>query len=260
MNLDSNQQLDFRRLLQSELVKRTKNNPRYSLRAFARHLEVQSGFLSNLLNGKRSLTSATIRRFGKKLGLSSQQISIYEEKNNASREHSISYQQISLDYFTMISDWYHFAILELMTVKGFQSNVLWISRKLGISAAEAQLAIDRLMRLGYIQINKKGNWSPSEGHTTTLGTKDTTEALRKMQKQILEKAITALQTVSPSLRDQSGMTMAISMSRLPQAKEKIKKFRRELCQYLEGGKTKEAVYQLSVSLYPLSQENEDFIK
>jgi len=260
MNLESNPQLDFRALLQSELLKRTKNNPRYSLRAFARQLEVQSGFLSNLLNGKRRLTSSTIHRFGKKLGLTTQQIYLYEEKNNSNFESSTNYQQISLDYFTMISDWYHFAILELITIKGFQNNALWISRKLGIPAAEAQLAIDRLIRLGYIQINKKGQWTPSEGHTTTLGTKDTAEALQKMQKQILEKAISALQTVSPTHRDQSGMTMAISMSRLPQAKEKIKKFRRELCQYLEGGKTKEAVYQLSISLYPLSQENEDLTK
>lgn len=247
---------EFRHFLQQELLRRSKANPRYSLRAFARTLGVQSGFLSNLLSGKRRITVTTIRRFGAKLKLNADQVEAFEYEKNLDADQSIQFSTISVDCFAIISDWYHFAILELMSVKGFQSNAHWVAKKLGLSLAETQTAVDRLIRLGYIKISKNGKWSAKDTGTTTLGTKDTDEALRKMQKQILEKAIAALENVSVSKRDQSGMTMAISSDRLPEAKLKIKKFRRELCTYLEGGKVKDSVYQLSLSLYPLTNEIE----
>jgi uncharacterized protein (TIGR02147 family) len=128
-----------------------------------------------------------------------------------------------------------------------------VSKVLGISLVEAQDAIDRLVRLDYIKIKPKGQWELREGHSTTLGTELTASALRKMQKQILEMAIKAVDDVPIQKRDQTAMTMAIDSSLIPQAKEKITKFRRELCAYLESGKKKDAVYQLSVSLYPVTQ-------
>lgn len=246
---------DFRSFLKSELVRRTKANPRFSLRAFAKMLDVQSGFLSKLLLGQRRITPATVRRFGHKLGLSMREIEMYESTCEDESPTELDFREIAYDHFQIISDWYHFAILELAAIEGFETDPRWISRVLAISPAEAMDAIDRLVRLNYISINKDTSWEITEGHTTTLGTVETHSALRQMQKQILEKAIAALENTPVERRDQSGMTMAIDSSRLPAAKEKVKKFRRELCDFLEGGTKKDSVYQLSISLYPLVDES-----
>ena len=261
MQIENQKAVDFRSLLQSELVRRTKANPRYSLRAFARVLGVQSGFLSKILLGQRRVTPASVRRFGLKLGLPLPEIEEFESQalsrsKGISRSLSMAgeadFRQITYDHFQMISDWYYFAILELAAVRSFVPNPRWVARKLGLTLTEAQDALDRLVRLGYIKIEADGNWKVLEGHTTTLGNEETAVALRRMQKQILEKAIMALEEIPVSKRDQSAMTMAINSSKLPEAKEKIKKFRRELCAFLEGDKDQDAVYQLSVSLYPLT--------
>ena len=61
---------DFRRLLQDELVRRTQKNPGYSLRAFARMLGIQSGFLSKRVLGQRRGTPATVMRIVAKGGRS----------------------------------------------------------------------------------------------------------------------------------------------------------------------------------------------
>ena len=61
--------MDFREHLQAELLKRTKMNPRYSQRAFARFLSIQPDYLSKLLIGRRPITAKTISRLGAKLGL-----------------------------------------------------------------------------------------------------------------------------------------------------------------------------------------------
>ena len=76
---DVNKNSDFRQFLEDELARRSQNYPRYSLRAFARHLEVDSSFLSKILNGKRTVTMRTIRMFGERLNLPGEQLQHFAE-------------------------------------------------------------------------------------------------------------------------------------------------------------------------------------
>src|SRR5690242_4562906 len=62
--------MEFRSLLQQELIERCRKNPSYSLRSFARALGVQAPTLSHLLRGKRPLTPKQIRKLGQALALS----------------------------------------------------------------------------------------------------------------------------------------------------------------------------------------------
>jgi ribosome-binding ATPase YchF (GTP1/OBG family) len=52
------------------------------------------------------------------------------------------------------------------------------------------------------------------------------------------------------------LTSAPLKEELTYGKEKIKKFRRELMQLLESGPAKDRVYQLSISLFPVSKKME----
>ncbi|MNJ92610.1 hypothetical protein D3C87_102830 [compost metagenome] len=76
---EHNKNSDFRQFLEDELARRSQNSPRYSLRAFARHLEVDSSFLSKILNGKRTVTMRTIRMFGERLNLQNEELQRFAE-------------------------------------------------------------------------------------------------------------------------------------------------------------------------------------
>ncbi|MEK2688884.1 DUF4423 domain-containing protein [Bdellovibrio sp. GT3] len=146
---------DFRQFLEEELARRSQNYPRYSLRAFARHLEVDSSFLSKILNGKRTVTMRTIRMFGERLNLPGEQLQQFAE---VSREKKMK-------------------------------------RKL-----------ERLLEK-----------MPSED------------------------------------REQSTITITVDETRLDEAKEKIKSFRKDLAQWLDAGVTQQGkTYQISVSMFPVS--------
>src|SRR5438105_2196819 len=60
---------DFRLYLQSELVRRCKSNPKYSLRAFAKFLGTDSSRLSKILKDVRPVGGKLIEQFGSRLGL-----------------------------------------------------------------------------------------------------------------------------------------------------------------------------------------------
>lgn len=244
----------FLPFLQQELVRRCQANPRYSLRAFAKFLDVDPSFLSKLFNGKRAATPEIIRTFSRRLDVGPDKESQFLQLIKAP-ETSVdkNYNQLALDYFRLIADWYHYAILELIQIDGFESSEKWISRSLGISTAEAKTAVERLIRLELIEAREDGVWVNKSGSNTTVGNEFTDVAFRKLQKSILEKAIVALEEIPFDLRDQTSMTLATDPSLMPEAKKRIKQFRRSLTAFLESAPKKKAVYHLGLSLYPISK-------
>lgn len=236
--------------LQGELIRRCKENPRYSMRAFARSLRMDFSTLSKILQGRRKLGVRAITRIGTKLGLSPIEVAALTSTPD-------EYSQVANDEFEVISDWYHFAILELMRVKGFRSDTKWIAACLGITPLQAQAAKERLERIGMIKVQKNGKWKDVSSPKTTVITPGMTSAAQQnLQRQILEKSIAALVEVPIAERDHTAVTFALDPAKLTAAKQLIKKFRRNLSKFLSRGSPCSEVYHLNVSLYPVTRIHE----
>jgi len=260
LNSEPKFQANFRLFLQDELIRRTKKNPRYSLRSFAKSIGCDVSSLAKILSGKRAIGRITIMRLSSRLGLSAQATEIFLSKHRETKKEppigiTADYATLAADTFHVVSDWYYYAILELIQTDDFRAESKWISRVLGITSSEANIAIERLLRLGMIEVDSKtGHWKEAgSGRLTTLGNRFTNHAFQNLQRQVLEKAILALDEVPIELRDQSSMTMAIDIDKLEAAREKIKTFRRELAAFLSRGQKQQEVYNLSISMYPVTQ-------
>src|SRR5688500_6790024 len=96
----------LRLYLQSELVRRCKENPRYSLRAFARSLQMDFSTLSKILQGHRKLGPKATSRLDQKLGLRPDEVrsllSPFSGNQSAEKD---AYLQLANDTFEIISDW-----------------------------------------------------------------------------------------------------------------------------------------------------------
>ena len=247
---------DFRSLLQEELIARCRRNSSYSLRSFAKSMGISHSALAEMMNGKRKITKNSIEKLGLTLGLSFDDIIQFQGISHIgiSAPQISNYQQITIDQFAVISDWYHFAILELIKIKDFPHTTADFSRALGISRSEANIALERLLRVGIIEQTKEGHYSEMNGgFATNISENLTSIGSRKLQKQILEQSIEALMNVSIEQRNHTSMTMAIDPKLIPEAISRIKKFRRELTEFLEASGDAKEVYQLSLSLFPITQ-------
>lgn len=240
--------------LTAELAQRCKRNPRYSLRAFAKILGLSPSGLSMLLSGQRSLKSTTAKKIAERLGFSPQ---LTEEfLNSCSKinkkmicDHS-RYQKISLETYEVIADWQHYAILSLTETKDFKPRLEWIAKRLGISRAETKLAVDRMVRLGILDI---GIWK-QVGGPIKVENEIASSATQRNQTQILEMAIESLKNDPFETRDMASMTLAIDPAHLPMAKEEMRKFRRYLSEKIESLGNQKEVYHLALQLYPVSKK------
>jgi len=252
---------DFRELLQDELISRCRKNPSYSLRAFAKSLNIGSSSLSKLLHKKRNLSKTMLMKLANRLELDPSSITSYEHNLrgskaglNGKKTIDADYREILSDSFQLISDWYPLAILELSRCKGFKTNPRWIAKRLGLTLNQVNIAVQRLQRLGLLEILDNDNWKPCPDGTTSIYNESSDVARRRHQRQILERAIHALDNFPVEKRDQTAMLMAVNSKRIKAAKQRIKKFRRSLCSFLENGGPRDEVYYLSVSLFPVTNE------
>jgi uncharacterized protein (TIGR02147 family) len=244
----------FRLWLQKQFTERCKKNPRYSLRAFAKTLDLDASSLSQILSGKRKLSKKGIQNICDKLSTSPKELQMFgliEKKNDETDE---DYLQLSIDTFSVISDWYHYAILELTYVSGFKADPKWISKKLSITVEESKSAVERLKRLGLL-LEENRSLIKSSKRLTNNGTINTSGAHKELQKQVISKALLAVDEVPQDEKDITSMTMAIDTKNLDKARLLIQKFRRDLCELLEDG-DQEQVYNLGIQLYPISTVQE----
>jgi uncharacterized protein (TIGR02147 family) len=244
-----------RHILQEELVKRCRTNPAYSLRAFARSLRINHAALSQIINGKRPVSKKMLQRLAEALSLRPQEIESLQAQKTATQ--SKKYLQLEADVFAVIADWYHFAILELMNVRGFRADALWIGRKLGVSTAEIKTALARLEKLKFIEIDRQGRLrSRVLDGTEQIHGRHSTTAKRLLQHQILRMSMIALNEISPEERSHSSVIMAIDSSKIESARAIITKFRKEMDEFLSDPKqtNRDAVYALHVGLFPVSKK------
>lgn len=259
---------DYRFILKRELEKRCAKNPRYSLRAFARDLGLSSARVSEILNEKSGLSREKAEELSAILGFNKEETDYFcnlvesvHGRSAIKRElasarlmkfKNVEYTSLEADHFKMISDWYHFAILELTEVQGFKSDAQWIARALGIQEIEAKLAIERLFRLGFLEMKRNRYIQTHEFMAIASATPS--ESLRHFHRQILKKAEAAIDLQSIDDRDLGAMIMAINAKDIDTLKVKIREFRKTLNQYAQQATTKNRVYCLATQFFELTEK------
>lgn len=246
----------FRHHLQRELARRCSDNRQYSLRALALDLDVDHATLSQLLRNKRRMTAETIRRLGGRLGLPPERLDAFvagERCSEANTPESSEIRSLATDAAHVVSDVLHFALLELVRLDCFQPDARWIARVLDVSVDEVQIALQRLIHLGLLEMESAERWIDRSGHAVANVDDLAEAAVERLYEQVRRLASRAVRAIPRGYRDQSSTTIAIRTARLPEAIERIGRFRREIVQLLEQDSERDDVYQLEIHFFPVTK-------
>lgn len=265
---------NYHQILKTELESRTRSNPRYSLRAFARDLGLSAPRLSRVLRGEQGLSLPAAKKIAERLGFAPGERERFcqlvlavdarskKKRKEASDRILLNFRKdpevllLETDSFLVISEWFHYAIVELTTTRGFKNDPKWIARRLGIHAIEAEGAVARLLRVGLLQ-EKSGKLVRSQALYGLPSQTLPSEAVRKFNRQILEKAIQAITLQSLEQRSLGTVTVAVDTKSLPRLFEELASFRRrfnKLAEELAQSTAMNAaeVYVLSLPFFRLS--------
>lgn len=237
--------------LENILAEKTKTNPQFSLRAFAKLVEVSPAVLSRVLSGKRKLTFNLAVRIADALVLGPLEREKLYSFYTAFEAPASNEKDTAIDCYNAMKEWYHYGITQLLLIDTFVDDPKWIARMLSISELEAKLAVDRLIRLKILGRDEEGALYKTNNHLATT-TEIASSGIRHFQKQILERAITSLESDDIREKDITSVTIAIDEDKILEAKAEIKKFRNKMSAFLSSG-NKGRVYNLGIHLIPLSR-------
>jgi uncharacterized protein (TIGR02147 family) len=253
-------------LLGHEYSRRRQRNSSYSMRAFARDLRLSPSRLSEVMSGKHGLSESSLdaiaerlttkpkeQRFLKDLVLS--EFSRNEKVRELARRRvedirrSEAYVQLREDQFRVISDWYHAAILELVTVRGFNSDSRWIAKRLGISHSTAEAALARLQKFGLIQHRPDGGWKARPEAMSAVSDVPS-RAIRKFHLQVLQMSADSLRDDDMDERESLSLILAVPRARLGELQEEMRKFVAEFWQKIADDE-KDDLYSFSLQFCPV---------
>lgn len=249
--------------IREEFSLKQRVNPRYSLRAFARDLDLHSSTLSSVLKGFRSLPVKNSQHVAAKLNLNSKERtlfleSIYRAKTKIDEikiDPEDNRFMIDENHFKVLSEWEHFAVETLLELTDFVPTIAGISQRLGITMNRAQVVVDNLLQYGLVKFDETG--SLVKVHAKIRTTEDVaSQALRIGHRETLDMGKTKLDEIDVELRDFSSVTVAMDLSRMPEVKAVIREFRQKMMALLENG-NKTDVCQLAIQFYPLTVQNSD---
>lgn len=263
----------YRNIISRELEARKRRRVGYSLRAFARDLKIPAPKLSQVLSGVCGISPKRAKNIATVIGLSTEEkdffISLVEAEHSRSpvdrkrAQEKIEklaeddgFASLSIERFKIISDWYHAALLELPKLQNFISSSKWIASRLGIDKKLVEAALERLVDFGLLEVDAKNSKLIRTNNYLATPSGIPSREIREHHSQILSKADQALDLVPISERDYSSMTMAIDATKIDEAREKLRNFRREFCKDIQQGEHKDRVYCLSIQFFPLDKKGD----
>ncbi len=240
--------------LLNKLTERCARNPSYSLRSFAKTLDISPALLSLLMNGKRPLTRKTALKFSKKLALSQiecdELLSVIDNSKQTLKGSKVE-KYLNIDEFHLIADWYHYAILCLADIIDQQADPGWISQRLGITKAEARLGLERLTRLNLIDI--KNNKILRKQRVVSSPRDVPSSAIRKHHYQNLRQAEEALETLTVDQRYFGSSTFCFDEQDLEKVKDAFRKFQDEISCIANKGKNKRRIFTMAMQMFPIDK-------
>lgn len=256
---------DYRTYLRELMAQKAKQNPRYSLRAMAKNLDLAPSFLSGVLKGKKNFSVETTLRLARRLRLNkteSQYFCLLTQKESAkdavARENfveqlnrfnpQLEVTDLSVDRFRVIADWFHFAIMSCLDLTDFEATPRHLSLALDIPQAEVELALERLLRLGMIERREDGTYRKSQRNPRVISASPD-GALRQFHAQTLQKAVESLTTQTPAEKIVGSETMAFDTDQLEQLNDLANEFFDRALALAKKSQRKNCVYHLGVQFF-----------
>jgi len=272
--------IDYRKFLTDFIEFKNKSSAKYSSSMFARKAGLgqnSRGYLKLVVEGKRNLSSATIRGFSDAIGLEGQ-ASLYFENlvlfNQSERPKDRDYyfqrlrasargqnsKQVELleAQYEYCSKWFVVAIRELVNLKDFKETPSWIAHKLKdkITSEEAVDALQVLLTLGLIERHPETKKLIQKDPIVKYSGKVFSDTVQNFHVQMMERAKESLKE-DFNTRATSGVTLSIPMSYLPKAIQMIDKFGDELNIALGISKDPaEVVLQVNFQVFTLTRISE----
>ncbi len=266
--------LDYRAFLKDMFNYRKEKNPNYSYRVFAGKAGFSSpNFLKLLITGQRNLSNEGVGKIARGFGLNKQerehfenlvfmnQASTHDEKDHyykkmMSANGYLKSHKIGKSSYLYCSKWYYPAIREIAVFGNRNASPEEIARLLnpGITAKEAEKALNILLELDLLRKDKDGLWEQVDKVVTT-GPEVNSLVIANYHKEMIKLGMESIERYSSDKRDVSGLTLSVKKDSIAEIKKRIIAFKKELLRMACDDEEPDQVMQINIQAFPLTKKD-----
>ncbi len=251
---------------------RRNKNPLFLQRSIMEKLGVAStGFLSNVLAGRKNLTPAQIRRTCELLGLGESealffdamvhygQAKVGEEKSEwfdrMTRLQTVRLRPLDSEKMSLFSRPEMVFLFEWLTFSEFDGDFEKLGQRFDppFSAKEVQSALKALQNMGLLVLDRKGVLRTCD-NAITSGQDVQSQDLVRFHQRTMALARRSLSKVTQKERDLSVLTLGLSEDGFIQVKNELANFRRRLVALALQETSPSRLFQLNFHVFPVTRE------
>lgn len=261
------QQEVYLQILQREFNKKKEKNPRYSLRIFARHLDIDHSTLSQIFSKKRGISENLAKKIVGNLTLTHHEKQKFltsvdtcfarAKKKKASAAEKLSqiakYSNsvvVHQDPLNTINHWRYVAVYELVSNKR-ATNINQLVDILKISFDLTTTIVRQLCDLKVLEDNN-GTLTSTASSIHTLNDIPSA-AIAKYHASIAEKAAHSVITQHVLEREFQNLVISFSKEQMEGAKQMIRDFMSEFSTKYYNENPSTEIYSLSVNFFSLER-------
>jgi uncharacterized protein (TIGR02147 family) len=255
-----------------ELANRAARNSSYSLRAFARDLDISAATLSNVIAGKQGVSRDMADKISERIclppshrklfvevaSLSSARSAAEKKKALAALDCLLHQTEAVLDIasFEIIQNPIHFTLLESLKIQNVGKTAEQLASFLGLKTADCEECLQRLICVGLIEVSG-GVYRPVAASTHTFP-EGGNLAVRNFHENLLSRAINSL---SRPVNERTVMNLitAVHKSDLDKINARVRDFMKDLEFELEAeASPKDDVY--AIGFYSFSMRGDRYVQ
>lgn len=172
----------YQDFLHDVFLERRRKNERYSLRSFARSLNLSPAMMTGILQRRKGLSLKSAIQISEKLKLaeleaayfcdmvsaaharsrserklSAQRVTLYRHLDHSSqREKDENFEILRHDEMEFLKSWYYSVLLEYINLKGSVAELSQMASELNIGIHTIRTALERLRKLGLVTREGQG--------------------------------------------------------------------------------------------------------
>ena len=260
---------DYRQILKSELEKRCRRNPFYSMRAFARTLGLSSARLSEVLNYKSGLSRENAQRIATKLGYSEEEREYFSNLVEAAHARSQIKRELAEARLSKYRHAQYRIASSTVILKSSPIGTTWPFFSFLKSKGARAIPVGSVRPWEFRKSKPSSLWSvsrlwvtfmsPGEGFQSPMNSSlSRAPCLPKRSVtftgRFFAKLSDCIDLQSLEQRELGAMIMSLNRSDLPRFREMIREFRKTINQEASKQIVKDSVYCLSTQLFELTPE------
>lgn len=265
--------LDYRAYLREWMEERRQQGGPMSYRWLAQRLDLDPGFLVNIVLGRKHIPESALPALIRVLKLRGRHavylkklvafnrarsdVSIARTFAELSQIRDLSVTALSEKQYRYWMEWYYPAVRIYLLAQTFTGNYEELAANIDppLTVKQAKEAIQILLDLDLVEWNKAKVLEPKQAFVST-GDAWQNGAIHRFQEQTLELARRSIYHHSGDDREISTLTLAIAHNDIPELQDMIREFREKILNWVSHRTEADQVVQINIAAFPLSKSPE----